>query len=357
MKFSVLVPVYNVESYIEECVDSILNQDYQDYEVILVDDGSTDKSGAICDAYAQKYPEKIRTMHKTNQGLISARRAGIQEAKGEYCVFVDSDDFVKSELLSTLADEIEKDKETDIILYTFYYYKKEGEVIRRNVAECSGLWQKEQKKELYERFLFTADFTSICSKAIRTSILKEDNTPYDLYIGKNMGEDLLQSLYPLTVAKKIRFIDKALYYYRMNDSSVSRSFHPETIAKKNMLHVYQKIIEYIPIWGMDNNDVVSRIKARWFNDTMYTMSMYYEKAQKIEQKKQIVDFNWDSFLPEIKNGECALYENKKYRNLYEMIKRKKYISIQIYFWKKKIYKQIKESRRKRNENKHCTSGI
>jgi hypothetical protein len=245
-----------------------------------------------------------------------------------------------------LADEIEKDKETDIILYTFYYYKKEGEVIRKNVPECSGLWQKEQKKDLYERMLFSSDFTSIWSKAIRTSILQEDNTPYDLYIGKNMGEDLLQSLYPLTVAKKIRFIDEALYCYRINDSGVSRSFQPETIAKKNMLHVYDKISEYLQMWDMRDTENIMRLDARWFNDTMYMFAKYYEGASTKEDKKAVQEYDWKSMLPGKDVQLDNPYMNVAYKKLYEAWRTKDNKAIKKYFRKKKYYGMLKKWKRK-----------
>ena len=93
MKFSILVPVYNVEKYLPECLESIENQTYRDFEVILVDDGSNDRSGEICDQFKERTTTNTTVLHKENQGLISARRIGINNAKGEYCIFCDSDDF------------------------------------------------------------------------------------------------------------------------------------------------------------------------------------------------------------------------------------------------------------------------
>ena len=99
MRFSVIVPVYNVEDYLDKCIISILGQDYNDFEIILIDDGSTDKSGMICDEYQSK-DERIHVVHKSNNGLSSARNTGIKEAKGDYLVFVDSDDWIDSNSLS-----------------------------------------------------------------------------------------------------------------------------------------------------------------------------------------------------------------------------------------------------------------
>ena len=90
MKFSVLIPVYNVEGYLEKCLDSIINQNFDDYEIIIVDDGSTDQSGVLCDTYRKRYPNKITVIHKKNEGLMLARRDAIRMAKGEYFIFVDT---------------------------------------------------------------------------------------------------------------------------------------------------------------------------------------------------------------------------------------------------------------------------
>ena len=93
MKISIIIPVYNVEKYLRECLDSILAQSYKDFEIILADDGSTDSSGNICDEYSMKY-ENIKVLHKNNNGLSSARNAGLDIAQGEYILFIDSDDVV-----------------------------------------------------------------------------------------------------------------------------------------------------------------------------------------------------------------------------------------------------------------------
>ena len=103
MIFSVVIPVYNVKDYLPKCVDSVLAQDFDDYELVLVDDGSTDgESGAICDRYAAAHPERIRVIHKPNGGLGDARNVGLEAAAGEYLVFIDSDDYIGAGMLRTL---------------------------------------------------------------------------------------------------------------------------------------------------------------------------------------------------------------------------------------------------------------
>lgn len=109
MKLSIIVPVYQVEAYIDECITSILNQTFRDFELILVDDGSLDRCPAICDVYAQK-DSRIRVIHQKNQGLSAARNTGLQEARGDYIGFVDSDDFIEASMYEKLLDNLEREK-------------------------------------------------------------------------------------------------------------------------------------------------------------------------------------------------------------------------------------------------------
>ena len=102
MKFSIIIPVYNVEKYIEKCLISILEQSYSDYEIIVVDDGSKDKSGVICDEFSQKY-NQITVIHIPNGGVSNARNIGISKATGEYYWFIDSDDYIKPNSLEIIA--------------------------------------------------------------------------------------------------------------------------------------------------------------------------------------------------------------------------------------------------------------
>ena len=117
MKFSVVIPVYNVKEYLERCVTSVLNQPCADYEMILVDDGSTDGSGALCDRLALRSP-KIRVIHQKNGGLGAARNTGIEHALGDYLVFIDSDDYIDASMLPDLAAKIDE-THADIITFGF----------------------------------------------------------------------------------------------------------------------------------------------------------------------------------------------------------------------------------------------
>ena len=117
--FSIIIPVYNVEKYLNKCVDSVLNQTFTDFEVILVDDGSPDNCPAICDSYAEK-DKRVRVIHKQNGGLICARKSGLEAARGDYIGFVDSDDWIEENMYELFADMIKK-YSPDMVLSDFYF--------------------------------------------------------------------------------------------------------------------------------------------------------------------------------------------------------------------------------------------
>ena len=119
--FTIIVPVYNVEHYLQRCIESVLTQSYRDFELILVDDGSKDNSGTICDEYAKK-DNRVRVFHKENEGVSSARNVGLDEAEGEYITFVDSDDYLLPTALLNIQNVLNK---TDAVLYLFDYQQND----------------------------------------------------------------------------------------------------------------------------------------------------------------------------------------------------------------------------------------
>lgn len=342
MEFSVLIPVYNVEEYLTECLESVINQSYQDFEVILVDDGSTDKSGKICDEWLNRYPEKVKVIHKQNQGLISARRVGIENANGDFCIFVDSDDFIELNLLETVYSFLEKDDAIDVLIYSFRYYRN-GKYAERfhPIASDGEIWKGLKKKELYEKIVFSSDINSLWTKAVRTDVLKSDPTDYTKFFGKNMGEDLLQSLYIITAANVVSYVDRELYNYRINANGISRGFNPEIIAMKNTIHVYQKIQDYLQIWGMNDSETKEKLNARWFNDSMYLMSYCYERATCQAERKTVLSFTWDDMLPGEVRCRRSIYENPNYQCLYLWWKSENWNAIRKYFWRKHIYQSLR----------------
>lgn len=125
MKLSIIVPIYNVAPYLRKCVDSLIAQDFSDYEIILVDDGSPDECPQICDEYAEKY-DNIRVVHQENAGLSAARNSGINVATGDYIMFVDSDDYLQPNVLGTLMEQVERD-DLDVLRFRYQNVRESGE--------------------------------------------------------------------------------------------------------------------------------------------------------------------------------------------------------------------------------------
>lgn len=173
LKFSVIIPVYNIEKYLDECVHSVLAQDFQDYEIILVNDGSTDNSGKKCDVYAEKYSQ-IKVIHKENGGLSDARNFGIKEASGDYLIFLDSDDFWDGKnRLSEISSIIENQNQPDIVFYgmtPFFYGQTDIQLNKFPVFSKAQLTYDFQKDfgYLVENFIYKA---TGCDKIIKRNIV------------------------------------------------------------------------------------------------------------------------------------------------------------------------------------------
>lgn len=141
---SVIVPVYNMEKYLEECVESILSQTYKKVELILVDDGSTDTSGMICDKYEEK-DSRVKVIHKKNEGPIKARCTGVEAAGGDYVTFVDSDDWIKDNTYERLMEAAEK---ADVVVSGITIYYNENNMVEEAPAVDAGLYERSAIEQL-----------------------------------------------------------------------------------------------------------------------------------------------------------------------------------------------------------------
>ena len=150
MFISFLVPVYNTEKYLGRCLDSLLQQTGCDFEIVLLDDGSTDQSGVICDRYAAEYPHIVRVIHKENEGLLMTRRRGFAEAKGDWFICVDSDDYVAPDLLAEVVSTIQSTN-ADMVMYNFEYFDSNGVHRPSRLKLQNGtVFEGESKQKIYE---------------------------------------------------------------------------------------------------------------------------------------------------------------------------------------------------------------
>ena len=213
MKFSVVVPVYNAEKFLDACIHSVLSQTYQNFELILVNDGSKDNSGAICDVYAQK-DERIKVLHKENAGALSARVAGVAQATGEYLIFLDSDDTLVHNALELIVEKICKTK-SKCIIYCCNVVQN-GKIVSI-CCDAKQYGRIEDKRQIYKIIFNNNSFNSMCCKTVHKSLITD--LDYGKYYNIAYGEDLLQSLDILRKTDSICFLKTPLYNYNMNPYS------------------------------------------------------------------------------------------------------------------------------------------
>ncbi len=203
-----ILPVYNAENTIYRCLDSILNQTYCDYEVIIVDDGSIDNSGKICDSYSLN-DNRFRVVHKENAGVASARQLGVSLATGEYVIHIDSDDWIESNMLSDMMNEI---SDADILVSDYYYNTKHGQTYVRQV-DCTT------SEELLEKIIKGEVFGSLWHKLIRRNLYQNIEFNTDL----TFCEDQLLLFKILTTYQcKVINLHQAYYHYECNEGSITQ---------------------------------------------------------------------------------------------------------------------------------------
>lgn len=242
---SVIVPVYNSGKYIKQCVNSILNQTYSDLEIILIDDGSTDDSGEICDKY-EKEDKRVRVIHQENCGCIKARLSGLQNSNGKYIGFVDSDDWIDVDLYQTLMS-VAEEKNCDIVSmgYTAVY---ESGIEKIDDSVFFGFYEKDKNLDtllagmMYEETKKRRGVhPSLCSKVIKRELLIDAYDKVDENI--IMGEDAV-IFYPCCLnAKRIFIMREYKYYYRIHNESMCRSMNINTIL--NIYSFYQHMQKII----------------------------------------------------------------------------------------------------------------
>lgn len=243
--YSVIVPIYKIEKYLPQCVDSILAQTHGDFELILVDDGSPDSCPQICDEYAAR-DTRIKVVHKPNGGLVSARKAGVAVATGDYVCFVDGDDFVERDMLFTYERVLQK-QDVDVICTGFSAYY-EDKVIPANQKIPFGFYEKEALEAVYGKMLSVEPFytfyiyPAVWAKCFRKEILDRvyREVPDDI----TLGEDVAVTYPAILAAKSVYVVDYSGYMYRQNPNSMTHTYDKNLYEKvKNLLVYLYEMVE------------------------------------------------------------------------------------------------------------------
>ena len=229
---TVVIPVYNVEKYLKRCIDSILIQEWKNYDILLVDDGSTDNSPQICEDYAKTY-DIISVIHKENGGLSEARNTGISNAEGKYVYFLDSDDWIEPNTFSDLAEVIESDQ-YDIISFNPELVKSEHDIIKSDSKRTKRLTGKEALIDMFSYGFITGFATD---KIYRKALFTENTIQFP--VGKYY-EDLGTNYKLFLAAKKVYATNQKYYHYLIdNPDAITQSWNEKKL--RDMFEFYKEV--------------------------------------------------------------------------------------------------------------------
>lgn len=261
-QISIILPVYNVQEYLEECLDSILNQSYKDYELIIVDDGSMDNSLEIIKRYSNKF-KNFKFISQDNKGVSEARNIALKNAEGEYILFVDSDDFLEKEMLEKIISAALSTK-ADIVISNYYLFYDENNYIK--FIKDMPKFHLYESFEVIDMMLNNIIQGQLWNKLFKNTLLKNN----DFFFEKGR---YIQDIFPVfkvvNNASKITYIDDALYFYRQRESS--------TVHKKNKkltedyYHAMESIINYIE----ENKIIVNKYSLRIFKAYVFSYFIYH----------------------------------------------------------------------------------
>lgn len=330
VKFSIVVPVYNVMDYLRGCVASILAQDFTDYELILVDDGSTDESGNLCEQLAAEHPSRpIRVIHQQNKGLGGARNTGIQAACGEFLFFVDSDDTIAAGCLQKIAEYIDAHPKADIVAFDYVKVDETGQILYQNHsysdADLCASVHDEKSLLLLEH--------SACDKVIRRTLFLENDIVFPERI---WFEDLatIIKLYPH--AEAIGYIPEGFYLYLERSGSIMNS--QKCDKNIDIITAFDSLLSYFKEHGYFE-ELYSELEYLLAFHLYYLASI---RVMRIDPSHPLLTqyrVYADRAFPNFRKNH---YLSKKQKIIIALLDRKSYRSINCIFKVKKILNSIKK---------------
>ena len=268
MKYSVIIPVYNVEKYINRCVKSILSQRYNNLEIILIDNGSTDRSGSICDSYANEYAN-IFVYHIENHGVGSARNFGLSKARGEFIYFVDSDDYLVGNLFAEFEDKLTPD--LDLLVFS-YYNSFEQEMIEKNrtkkILPYNGSYDKYDFSKIFKDLFLSDMLYTVWNKFYRREFLIENNISFEKY---ELGEDVRFNLNAYRNVNKVYLSQDSYYVYVIGrKGSAMSSYNPKRLQYQ--LQELKLVDSLLKDWNIDSSNLDNTVKSRILMSNIHNIS-------------------------------------------------------------------------------------
>lgn len=289
MQVSVVIPIYNSEKFLQKCLDSLQGQTYANWKAILVDDGSTDKSGEIAEDYAKR-DSRFAVIHKSNEGQFLARLTGIEAANSDILMFLDSDDCLTQDCLAQVAGTFSAHENVDIVIFQAVALKENGEqkwILGTGFEEGIII-----KRELYERLLTSHDLNSLWLKAFRKKVVSLEELRRMNCSNIRIGEDKVMQLPLVTRAAAIYYLKKPLYLYTYNSMSASRNLPASKIPAMIGKEMFAELYRYMAIWDMDNEPIRRKIGAYYLKNLMACYFKMRKNCVQKEERKKFLEYPW-----------------------------------------------------------------
>ncbi|MBF7095392.1 glycosyltransferase [Streptococcus sp. HF-1907] len=282
MKYSVIIPVYNVENYLPRCIDSLLTQNYSDLEILLIDNGSKDQSGQICENYAAQF-SNITAYHIPNKGVSSARNFGLAKAKGEFICFVDADDYLVENLFSDVENQL--DSELDLLVFSYYnsIEKNLSEIARSaKILPIKGKKDKSEFIALFQELFLTDMMYTVWNKIYRREFLEKHQIVFENY---ELGEDVRFNRTVYECVNEIAF-SQTCYYVYISGRASSAMGQYNSNRMKYQLEELEKVDQLMSRWGIHDEQFVDQIKARILMSNIQNIS---KQKMSLSKKRHYVE--------------------------------------------------------------------
>ncbi|WP_313964784.1 glycosyltransferase [uncultured Streptococcus sp.] len=282
MKYSVIIPVYNVENYLSRCIDSLLAQNYVDLEILLIDNGSKDQSGQICEDYATQF-SNITAYHIPNKGVGSARNFGLSKAKGEFICFVDADDYLVGNLFSDVESQL--DSQLDLLVFSYYnsIEKNLSEIDRSaKILPTEGKKDKSDFIALFQELWLTDMMYTVWNKIYRKEFLEEHQIVFESY---ELGEDVRFNLNVYQHVNAVLLVKSCYYVYISGriDSAMGQ-YNPNRMNYQ--LEELGKVDQLMISWNSHDDQFIDQIKARILMSNIQNIS---KQKMSLSKKRHYVE--------------------------------------------------------------------
>lgn len=280
---SVIVPIYNAEKYLEQCIESILSQTYHEFEIILIDDGSTDSSSTICDKFAE-LDKRVKVIHKKNEGLVPTRKIGLSHAKGRYITFVDADDWIEPVMYEKMHT-VMVEEDVDIVMcgryedssYTskaVYHGLQPGRYDKKTLIE-----KVYPRMIVNEVFFEWGIFPGVWDKLFKREVVEKYQIEVDDHL--TMGEDAACSYPALLHAESIYILPECLYHYRQSEASMVKQRGNSEIERMRFRTLYHSVME-----RFERDKHIYDLREQWRDYVLFLMTpradVLYEGIEKLE---------------------------------------------------------------------------